>query len=245
MSIDFEGLAANLLARAESPARNERYRADPLYRAAALARAKRRASKPENAESIRAAKKRWRDANREKRNFARSAKRRSLRSAGIPYYKYTRSAKISNSELFGLSRKEVVVLSRKNRALRMAAFPEIKAELSSKANARYRKRKENPLLRAKANMRSRVSQAIKRGNLTRKNSLSITLGANAEQLRAWLSAQFSEGMNWSNYGQWHIDHKKPLALAASIEELEALCHYTNLQPLWKRDNMSKGARYVD
>jgi hypothetical protein len=51
-------------------------------------------------------------------------------------------------------------------------------------------------------------------------------------------------MNWDNRDKWHIDHIIPLASAKSPEEVEKLCHYTNLQPLWASDNMSKGAKLV-
>ena len=49
-------------------------------------------------------------------------------------------------------------------------------------------------------------------------------------------------MSWENHGEWHIDHKKPLASAKTEEELKKLCHYTNLQPLWALDNIRKGAK---
>ena len=53
-------------------------------------------------------------------------------------------------------------------------------------------------------------------------------------------------MNWKNYGfrGWHIDHIKPLSsfdLSDRNQLLEA-CHYTNLQPLWWYENLSKGVK---
>lgn len=47
-------------------------------------------------------------------------------------------------------------------------------------------------------------------------------------------------MNWQNQGKWHIDHIKPLASAKSVDEIYELCHYSNLQPLWAKDNYTKG-----
>jgi hypothetical protein len=51
-------------------------------------------------------------------------------------------------------------------------------------------------------------------------------------------------MNWDNYGSWHIDHKKPLAAfdLTKVEQFRQAVHYTNLQPLWRIDNLRKGKK---
>ena len=48
-------------------------------------------------------------------------------------------------------------------------------------------------------------------------------------------------MTWENYGLrgWHLDHIIPLSTAKTKEEVIALSHYTNFQPLWWRDNICK------
>jgi len=38
------------------------------------------------------------------------------------------------------------------------------------------------------------------------------VGYNIEQLKQRLECQFRDGMGWDNYGEWHIDHKKPVSL---------------------------------
>lgn len=48
-------------------------------------------------------------------------------------------------------------------------------------------------------------------------------------------------MTWDNYGEWQLDHIAPLSTAKTIEDVEMLCHYTNLQPLWAKDNLDKRA----
>ena len=55
-----------------------------------------------------------------------------------------------------------------------------------------------------------------------------------------------EGMSWDNYGYygWHIDHIIPLSFAKTEEETYKLCHYTNLQPLWANDNLTKGKKLI-
>src|ERR1700684_3622792 len=60
------------------------------------------------------------------------------------------------------------------------------------------------------------------------------LGCSVEKLKSYLAKNFEPGMTWSNWGDWHIDHIKPLPAfnLNDNEELEKACHYTNLQPLW-------------
>ena len=101
---------------------------------------------------------------------------------------------------------------------------------------------EDVTYRLAKNLRSRINNII-RGRLKSGSALR-DLGCSVEFLIKHLESQFEPGMSWDNYGQWHIDHIKPLAsfnLEIREEFLEA-CHYTNLQPLWAEDNLKKGAR---
>ena len=86
-------------------------------------------------------------------------------------------------------------------------------------------------------------------DIVRKNKTKKTcelIGCNWEQLKKYLESKFQQGMSWENYAYygWHIDHIIPLASASNREEMEKLCHYTNLQPLWAQDNLSKGDKIV-
>lgn len=88
-------------------------------------------------------------------------------------------------------------------------------------------------------LRTRLYCAIK--NNQKVGSAIKDLGCSVEELKVHLESKFQLGMTWDNYGEWHIDHIKPLAnydLTNRIIFLE-LNHYTNLQPLWAEDNLQK------
>jgi hypothetical protein len=51
-------------------------------------------------------------------------------------------------------------------------------------------------------------------------------------------------MIWEKYRQWEVDHVTPLSAARALGELIELCHYKNLQPLWRRDNLVKGGAHT-
>lgn len=73
------------------------------------------------------------------------------------------------------------------------------------------------------------------------------LGCSFAHAKQHIESQFKDGMNWGNFGEWHIDHIRPLAsfdLTDATQQLMA-GHYTNLQPLWAAENMSKGAKYEE
>ena len=87
--------------------------------------------------------------------------------------------------------------------------------------------------------RDRIRKYYKSKGLKKSKHTFEMLGCTAEVLRDHLQSQFTEGMTLENHGEWHIDHIIPLASANTEEEIVKLCHYTNLQPLWAEDNLSK------
>jgi len=95
-------------------------------------------------------------------------------------------------------------------------------------------------------LRARVRAAITRSSGAKSRKTTRLIGCSIERLRQHLEAQFTEGMTWDNHGEWHIDHIKPCAsfdLADEAQQLECF-NYTNLQPLWASDNLSKGAKVL-
>ena len=93
-----------------------------------------------------------------------------------------------------------------------------------------RRRLENSMLRLKAGVsKSKTAREL--------------LGCDLDQLRLYLEAQFKPGMNWNNHGYhgWHVDHKTPLAAFALNQpgQAEQAFHFSNLQPLWAKENLEK------
>ena len=92
-------------------------------------------------------------------------------------------------------------------------------------------------------LRNRVRTAIK--SYKRPGSAVKDLGCTVQELKEHLELQFKPGMTWDNHGQWHIDHIKPLSIfdLSDPEQFMEACHYSNLQPLWARDNLSKSNKF--
>ena len=91
-------------------------------------------------------------------------------------------------------------------------------------------------------LRARVRIAIKKG--CKSAQTMELLGCSIEEVKSHLESQFTEGMTWDNHGEWHIDHIIPCASfdLTDPEQQKKCFHYTNLQPLWASENISKGAR---
>lgn len=114
--------------------------------------------------------------------------------------------------------------------------PEKVRELRRKCD---KKRSQNPQYRMRHNLRSRIRDFMKRGAF--KQSATQLLGCGRAQLMSWMESKFLHGMNWNNYGKWHVDHILPCAsFDLTKPDQQKICfHYTNLQPLWEKDNLDK------
>jgi len=111
--------------------------------------------------------------------------------------------------------------------------------LESVRKYRLKRNRNDLIFRITGNLRHRVNQAIKGNNKSTK-SLKL-IGCSIQNLKNHLELKFTKGMSWSNYGKWHIDHIRPCVsfnLSKSKEQRKCF-HYTNLQPLWARDNLVK------
>lgn len=108
-----------------------------------------------------------------------------------------------------------------------------------------RRMKEDSVFKLTAYMRSRVRNAIYNGFSSKRCRTFDLVGCNPLELKEHLESQFTRGMNWKNYGKWHVDHIRPCAsFNLTLDEQQRKCfHYSNLQPLWAEDNIRKSDNY--
>ena len=123
-------------------------------------------------------------------------------------------------------------------------YYEVNKRTINRWNNEYTKqrRKNDPEFKFIGNARKRVWDALRNNN--KSATTKELLGAPVEEVRTHIESQFTEGMTWDNYGQWHVDHIRPCAsfdLTDPKQQKECF-NYKNLQPLWAIDNMKKGAK---
>lgn len=115
---------------------------------------------------------------------------------------------------------------------------------NTEKRAEYLKRyyKENIGARLVKYARTRLYTVLKNNDKAEK-TLRI-IGCTTTQLKTYIESMFTPGMTWENYGKWHIDHIIPCAsFDFTNKENQFKCfHYTNLQPLWAKENLIKGKK---
>jgi len=94
------------------------------------------------------------------------------------------------------------------------------------------------------NLRNRLGDAFRSKGMLRSGKTFDLTGCSIPDLIEHLKSKFLPGMTMENYGGengWVIDHKIPCcAFDLRCPLAVKLCfHFTNLQPLWYRDNLLK------
>ena len=91
-------------------------------------------------------------------------------------------------------------------------------------------------------MRNRLKKFVK--NILKKNEL---IGCDLNYLNSWFSFQFKHDMTFENYGKiWHIDHVIPCSHydLTKKDEQKKCFHWSNLRPLYKKDNLKKSKKII-
>jgi hypothetical protein len=130
-----------------------------------------------------------------------------------------------------------------NKQRRRAYMVEWNKANPQKVGEYNRRRAESPMFRINNAFRCRIWSSLNGAKPGRTFAL---LGYTLEELARHIERQFTSGMNWGNYGDWHIDHIIPLSsftyTTTEDPDFRAAWALTNLRPLWAVQNITKGAK---
>ncbi len=88
-------------------------------------------------------------------------------------------------------------------------------------------------------IRSLINFNIRSNGYKKESKTEKILGCSYIEFKIHLEKQFLNGMSWDNRTNWHIDHIVPISSAKNEEDIIKLNHFTNLRPLWAKDNLIK------
>lgn len=189
-----------------------------------------------NRERIREQQRAYRAENRD----AINAKQRAIRAANVEAYRERERARRKSPEerAHAIEKTRQWIAANKERHLAWARS--------------YRRRRlaSDPVYKATVAMRRRFYMAIRNqiydGWNIRSGAAVRLLGCTMAEFVAYIESLWMPGMTWNNWSRdgWHIDHIMPLAAFDLADECQRskACHYTNLRPLWAKDNLAKGSK---
>ena len=80
---------------------------------------------------------------------------------------------------------------------------------------------------------------IKYYNIKKLENNHYKLGYSLKSFKLRIEYNFKSGMSWNNYGEWHIDHIKPISRFSIDVNPRIVNCLANLRPMWAFDNLSK------
>lgn len=130
-------------------------------------------------------------------------------------------------------------------ARRNYALPNGTKTLKQSSRERYLREVSSFEGRLKRRVMSRIWSAMNSQSVNARGTFSA-VGCSIQELRAHIEKQFTPGMTWANYGEWHVDHIRPCASfdLSDPEQFLACFNWSNLQPLWAAENLSKSDTYA-
>ena len=180
----------------------------------------------------------YRENNKEKTKKYYSDNREKILCNHRRYYK--KNAKAMNTRMqkyYRDNREKVLQQCKKYRE---------RPDVKTRKNTRHvERRRTEPNYKLITNMRSRLWEAMK--GKSKSTSTMKLVGCTIEFLKQYLENQFVDGMTWDNYGPvWHCEHMLPCeSFDFTDPEQQRRCfHYTNLQPMFAPENISKGAKIL-
>ena len=202
----------------------------------------------ENKEHIAEYKKKYASINAEK--IKEKGKKHRLQNADALRVKRKEYSATHKKEACARAKKWVLENKEYATAWKKAYAQRNKKKLAARAKEYMVERKKTDIqFRLSCNLRNRLWMAIRHDY--KSGSAVRDLGCTIAELKMYIEGQFKDGMSWENWTRvdlheraWNIDHKIPLNFfnLTDREQFLKAVHYSNLQPMWARENISKGAK---
>lgn len=184
----------------------------------------------------------WKKNNPEKRKLWEEKNKDRIRENNKIYY-YNNKEKIN--EYNRNYERDKIKKAKSDKEYREKNIEKLRPKKSAYHN---KKRREDLNYKLKCILRSRIYHALnaKPENQIKYKTTIELLGCSIRQFKKHLESLFTEGMSWENYGKWHIDHIRPCASfdLTDPEQQKKCFHYSNMQPLWKIDNLKKAHKVL-
>jgi len=120
-----------------------------------------------------------------------------------------------------------------------------KEERNAYARAYTKKRYRNdPVYKLTNSVRTTILKGFCKLGYSKNKRTHEILGCPFNHFVTYIENQLKEGMTLENHGAWQLDHMVPISLAKTVEDVIALNHYSNFQPLWKEDNIKKSDKLI-
>jgi len=138
---------------------------------------------------------------------------------------------LKNKEYIRIRQAKYYIENRERISIRNSKYTKRNRQrINSFRNNQYQ---TNPLYRIRELCRANVRR-IKKMGFKKNSRTEELLGTSFENFQSNFQSKFNQYMTWPHFmrGEIHIDHIIPLSTAKTQEQVEKLCHFTNLQPLW-------------
>lgn len=161
-----------------------------------------------------------------------------MSAQGRSYYRRNRAKVLARTTAYRKRRPEVA-----RKAYRTWYAKNKQSVLHKKLARDKARRMSDPLYRFLCRFRISICKRLDAYRLKKSNKMCDMLGCDSATLTAFIESQFLPGMSWENRAEWHLDHVLPLKAFAldNPDEQRAAFHFSNLKPIWKSENLRKGA----
>jgi hypothetical protein len=115
---------------------------------------------------------------------------------------------------------------------------------------KYEKHRKDtdPIYKLISNFRTAIYTVLKESNVDKYGHYFDILQYTPDELINRLELQFKDDMSWENYGEWHVDHIKPISSfdikEIGDDEFMKCWSLENLQPLWGDENIRKSNKII-